>query len=132
MSANTIRGIGVDAVSIERMNMDRMGSHVIARMFHPKEVAEVQTIVAAKQSEYLASRFAAKEALVKALGTGFRGISPSQIAVITDDLGNPSIALDREVLLAHALDNTQIHVSITHEKSLAIAFVVLEASHGAE
>jgi holo-[acyl-carrier protein] synthase len=128
----TIRGIGIDAVSIARMDTHRMGAHVISRLFHPKEVQEMQRIAESQRPEYLASRFAVKEAFVKALGTGFRGISPSQIAVVTDVLGNPSIELDQEVVVSNGLDTTIIHVSITHEQNLAIAFVVLEASRGSE
>jgi holo-[acyl-carrier protein] synthase len=121
-----IRGIGVDAVAIERMNTQRMGMHVIQRLFHPDEVAEALELSPNRRAEFLASRFAAKEAFVKALGTGFRGIAPKDIWVSVDGMGRPSIQIDPTVKATLDLDSAHIHLSLTHEQSFAIAFVVVE------
>jgi holo-[acyl-carrier protein] synthase len=83
------------------------------------------------RSQFLASRFAAKEALVKALGTGFRGISPSEIAVKVNAIGKPEIGLEAGILERLGFDSIVIHLSLTHEGPLAIAFVVVEEIDGA-
>lgn len=129
MSRARLRGIGVDAVKISRMDVTRMGMHVIKRMFHNQEVAQLQTMEQG-QSEFLASRFAAKEALVKALGTGFKGISPSEIAVVVDDLGKPEFLLTSEFRHRFNVEKAIFHLSLTHDGDLAIAFVVVEDIDG--
>ena len=81
------------------------------------------------QARFLAKRFAAKEAFAKALGTGIRAPATFEnIAVAHDDLGKP--VLDIAPALQQCLDSKGIrymHLSISDEKSLAAAFVVLEA-----
>ncbi|HLW22319.1 MAG TPA: holo-ACP synthase [Sphaerochaetaceae bacterium] len=130
MTKERIRGIGVDAVAVERMDTRRMSAHVLRRLFHEREYQEAMTLPEERRAEYLASRFAAKEALVKALGTGFRGIAPRDIAVVVDRLGRPSITVESTVRQALHLDSMIIHLSMTHERSLALAFVVLEERDG--
>lgn len=106
-----------------------MGSHVLSRLFHPSEVAQALEMEGGR-AQFLASRFAAKEALVKALGTGFRGISPAEIAVSVDDAGKPSFRLPQPLLERLNLDGSMIHLSLTHEGPLALAFVVVEVPDG--
>lgn len=130
MSRGRIRGIGIDAVAIDRMDITRMGMHVVSRMFNEAEVAEVTTLPPARKAEFLASRFAAKEAFVKALGTGFRGVSPRDIAVVVDDSGKPSLRIEEEPYERLHLEKIAINLSVTHEGNLAIAFVVLEDIDG--
>jgi holo-[acyl-carrier protein] synthase len=125
-----IHGVGIDAVSIERMDSDRMGAHVLNRMFHQTEVDQAMAMDQGR-AQFLASRFAAKEALVKALGTGFRGISPSEIAVRVNSIGKPEIVLEAGILERLGFDSIVIHLSLTHEGPLAIAFVVVEDVDGA-
>lgn len=127
---SNIRGIGVDAVAIERMDSQRMGSHVLSRLFHESEYREAMALPEEQRGEYFASRFAAKEAFVKALGTGFRGIAPKDIAVVVDQLGRPSLEISSELRESLRLDSVVIHLSMTHEQSLALAFVVLEECNG--
>ena len=69
MSRKRIRGIGVDAVSLERMAKLVAGEHFVKRMFHPLEVKEGLELK--EQQAQFCSRFAAKEALVKALVNRF-------------------------------------------------------------
>jgi len=125
-----IRGIGVDAVAIRRMDADRLNSRALGRLFHPSEVSQAMELTATR-GEFLASRFAAKEALVKALGIGFRDISPAEIAVSVDANGKPSFVLSKDVKKRFGLDAMSIHLSLTHEEPLAVAFVVLEDTDGA-
>ena len=77
---------------------------------------------------FLAKRFAAKEAFSKALGTGLRAPATFQnIAVSHDDLGKPILILADELQAFMQSKNiTQTHISISDEKNLAAAFVVLE------
>jgi len=79
-------------------------------------------------ARFLAKRFAAKEAFAKALGTGLRTPATFQnIGVAHDDLGRPvlDLAADLQVLL-DAKGITYMHISISDEKALAVAFVILE------
>lgn len=130
MSKAVLRGIGVDAVKISRMDTKRMGTHVLKRMFHPQEVEQMESM-GQGEAEYLASRFAAKEALVKALGTGFKGIAPSEICVISDATGKPEFLLADELKKRLNINSLGLHLSLTHEGDLAIAFVVVEDIDGA-
>lgn len=129
MTIPRIRGIGVDAVAVERMESGRLSTHVLSRLFHPDEVAQA-LVMEHGRAQFLASRFAAKEAFVKALGTGFRGIGPSQIAVFVDDAGQPHIELSATLLESLHLTRSVIHLSLTHEGSLALAFVIVEDVDG--
>ena len=124
-----IRGIGVDAVAIARMDRGRLGEYALGRLFHPLEVEQVNQLKVGAEA-FLASRFAAKEALVKALGTGFRGVAPREIAVVPDDLGKPEFRLDPQVLVRLGIQKTRLHLALTHEGDLALAFVVLEDVDG--
>jgi len=75
--------------------------------------------------ERLATRFAAKEAASKALGTGFRGISPSEIEIVSEASGQPELRLRGRALdRAAAIRVTSIAISLTHTAVAAEAFVV--------
>ncbi|NLA92958.1 MAG: holo-ACP synthase [Spirochaetales bacterium] len=130
MASWHIIGIGVDSVKIGRLSRSRMSSHILKRLFHPSEIKELEGIEAGQEGEFLASRYAAKEALVKALGSGFRGIYPSEIGVSTNAVGAPSFIFSQELLARGVLDNKRFHLSLTHEGSLALAFVVAEEKSG--
>lgn len=121
-----IAGIGVDAVLISRIR--KLSETAINRIFHEKEISHLKTLknaVSDVQDEYLASRFAVKEAYAKARGLGFGSkISPNEICTENNAEGQPYI-----VLYGKTLENApkqKIHLSLTHEEPLAIAFVVLE------
>ena len=89
-----IFGIGTDIVNIKRMEkfLKRSGSRFKNRIFSKKEI--IYCDKKKNPSAYYAKRFAAKEALTKALGTGIRkGINFNHIEVINDSLGKPSIQL---------------------------------------
>ncbi|NCB01019.1 MAG: holo-[acyl-carrier-protein] synthase [Spirochaetia bacterium] len=120
-----IYGIGVDIVDIERMNDSHMTPFVINRLFHP---VEIENIPQQGKEAYLASRFAAKEAFVKALHTGFRKIAPRDICVVNDELGRPHYIFSDNVKDLLPKNLTSIHLSISHEKHIAIAYTVIEAS----
>lgn len=124
-----ILGVGVDLVEVPRMERilaSRWGNRFVARVFSREEVEVCEAM--AHPAEGFAARFAAKEAVSKALGTGFsRGITPSDIRVQGGERSRPTIKLSDAVRkTAESLDAGSIHVSLTHTKSTACAFVVIE------
>ena len=113
-----IRGIGVDIAATERF--ENMGERLLSRLFTEEEIKAAP----ASPAEYFASRFAAKEAFAKALGTGIRGFSLSEITVREDEHGKPYFFLTGR---AEALASGFIlHLSLSHEKGAAVAMVVAE------
>ncbi len=120
-----IYGIGVDMVELERMNESHMSDYVINRLFHQVEIENIPHHPQRKK-EYLASRFAAKEAFVKALHVGFRDIVPKDIGVVSDELGKPSFLFSDKVKSLLPSTINCVHLSLSHEKEHAIAFVVIE------
>lgn len=124
-----IFGVGTDIVRIDRMerNIGRYGHRFAQRILAAAEYEEYRS--ARRPARFLAKRFAAKEAAVKALGTGFSdGVSPRQIAVAHDPRGKPTLvyhgraeALCRDVCIHDS------HLSLADEEEYAIAFVTLVA-----
>ena len=123
-----ILGIGTDLARIQRFEdlLARRGEAISRRLLTPSEQAAMAQ--AAKPAAYLAKRFAAKEALLKALGTGLRdGLSWQQLEVSNDALGKPELQLTgRAAALAEQKGVQRIHLSISDEQEQALAFVVLE------
>lgn len=124
-----IFGIGTDIVEVSRIEdtLARFGAAFAQRILTEPEWLTFEQ--SQTQGRFLAKRFAAKEAFAKALGTGLRAPATFQnIGVAHDDLGKPVFDLAPE-LQAH-LERRGIracHLTISDEKALALAFVVLEA-----
>jgi len=124
-----IFGIGLDAIEtrrIDRLISTRAESFAL-RVFTPAEIAYCER--KKNRAQHYAARFAAKEAFMKALGTGKQlGLSWQEIEVFHDELGKPGIRLSGRALeLAQQKGVTGIHLSLTHLKELAMAIVILEA-----
>ncbi|MFA6038231.1 MAG: holo-ACP synthase [Legionellales bacterium] len=124
-----IIGIGTDLVKISRIenSLNRFGESFAKRIL---TTDEFQIFLQHKnQATYLASRFAVKEAFVKALGTGFtQGLRFSHIGVANNKEGKPELVFsDKADLLVKEKKIRSSHLSITHEKDYALAFVVLES-----
>ncbi|MDD3903817.1 MAG: holo-ACP synthase [Sphaerochaeta sp.] len=117
-----IEGIGIDIVNISRM--DTLSTVALHRLFHEMEVTYALTLQEKQRSEYLAGRFAAKEALGKALGTGLSGIAPSDICIETGEKGNPIMKLYGKAKTL--VGNREVLVSITHDSPVASAIVLLQ------
>jgi len=123
-----ILGIGTDIARVERFEraLARHGERLGLRLLGELERERLAGHPA--PAAYLAKRFAAKEAFVKALGTGLRlGMRWTEIQVTNDALGRPSLLLSgkaHEMAMAAGVRAT--HLSISDEEALAIAFVVLE------
>lgn len=107
--------IGTDIVLNSRFREYK--ESLFEHLFTPYERKEAENRV--NKSEYYGSRFASKEALVKALGTGFMGITPLDIEIREDSMGAPYILLRGEKKEA-------IHLSISHDGDYSLAFVVIE------
>jgi len=121
-------GIGVDMVDVDRIQaaLERRGARFAERAFTEAEIAYCQRSQCPERR--FAARFAAKEAVMKALGRGwFQGMPFKEIEVTRDDRGVPGIRLSGETAeLAAQLGVTDMHLSITHEQRSAVAFVVAE------
>ncbi len=128
-----IYGIGTDLCSIARLErlVTRNGEALARRILAASEVAEFECT--REPARFLAKRFAAKEALGKALGTGIRvPVLLRSIAVTHDDLGKPAFVFDE--LLTQWLDQRglQPHLSLSDEVAYALAFVVVERTETPE
>jgi holo-[acyl-carrier protein] synthase len=123
-----IFGIGTDIVEVARIeaSIQQFGDDFAKRILAEGELTSY--LESRIKARFLAKRFAAKEAFSKALGTGLRAPATFQnIAVSHDDLGKPLLVLAPELqALLKSKNITQMHISISDEKNLAAAFVVLE------
>ncbi len=123
-----IIGIGTDLVRVGRIEaaLRRHGPRFARRLLGEQEADRFHQ--AAFPAAFLAKRFAAKEAFVKALGTGLRnGIRWTEIQVVNDALGRPSLVLAGRARELSVLAGVRVHhLSLTDEVDLALAFVVLE------
>jgi holo-[acyl-carrier protein] synthase len=124
-----IYGIGTDIVSVKRIGqlLARHPARGLAHLLHPQEQHEA--LLAPVADRFVAKRFAAKEALAKALGTGLRApiLLPS-IRVEHDELGKPFFSFEAELAAWIRQRSLQIHLSISDEVAHAVAFVVVEKS----
>lgn len=122
-----IYGIGTDIVAMARMVEfhGKFGERAMEKILAPEERASCRA--ALEPARFLAKRFAAKEALAKALGTGVRApVLLTAIAVMHDALGKPSFEFFgalAEYMKQHGLT---AHLSLSDEKDNVIAFVVVE------
>ena len=121
-----IVGLGLDVTELDRLDaaLTRFGDRFLARILTPAERAALP----ASRLARVAGLFAAKEAAVKALGTGFsQGIGFAHLEILSDTLGRPVLTLHGPARTrADALGATAWHVSITHGRATAVAVVVLE------
>ena len=128
MSDSSILGVGLDLVEVARVraSVRRLGERFAQRVFTPDEIAYCAG--RARKFEHLAARFAAKEATLKALGTGITGwASMQEVEVVHDAAGRPEIRLRGGVLRrARSLGVKATHLSISHTQGVAAAVVVLE------
>ena len=119
-----IVGIGVDVVDIARF--ERATSRtpgVVGRLFAESEQCDGES---RRSLSSLAARFAAKEAVIKAIGDS-TGVRWHDMAVVSDGLRNPSIEVYNalaEIVLARGI--TAIHLSMSHDAGVAIAYVIAE------
>jgi holo-[acyl-carrier protein] synthase len=124
-----ITGTGVDITEVARIHhaVERFGQRFLRRVFTPEEVRYCM----AKQNadQRLAARFAAKEAGMKAIGTGLRhGVTWQDVEVVRELGGRPGLQFHGKAAeFAAALGCKRTHLSLSHTAEQAIAFVILES-----
>lgn len=122
-----VLGLGVDLADVPRMRraMERQEG-LCERLFCDREISYCR----GKRYPYthFAARFAAKEAFLKALGTGLRGkMNWLEMEVRSDELGRPSLQVQGECLTAlRAIGGKTVHLSLTHQAGAAVAVVLIE------
>lgn len=123
-----IVGLGLDIAEIDRIQaaITRHGAPILERLYTPAEVAYCESH--RNKFERYAGRFAAKEAAMKALGTGWRrGVRWRDIEIIRERSGKPTLALKGAAKrIAEGLSVRNISVTITHSGNLALAEVIFE------
>jgi holo-[acyl-carrier protein] synthase len=121
-----ILGIGIDLIQVDRMNRWVGQRGLVERFFHPKELEDSR----AKGSSIAASlavRYAAKEALGKAMGVGLKHFKLRDVQVVNDPRGKPEILLHGQAVKTfREFGGKRIHLSLTHELDNAIAMIVIE------
>jgi holo-[acyl-carrier protein] synthase len=123
-----IVGLGVDITEVDRIEaaIERRGRHFLERLFTPAEIAYCETH--RHRAERFAGRFAAKEAAMKALGTGWaRGVRWVDIEVVREPGGKPTLKLSGAACaIANSLGVKNIALTITHTGNTAMALVIFE------
>ena len=124
----SILGHGIDLVEVDRIAqmLTTHGQHFLDRCYTPAEQA--YCLPNKRRLEHLAGRFAAKEAILKALGTGWRsGIAWTDMEILADPLGKPTLTLTgQSARFAQQLGITRWHLSITHVRTHAMASAIAE------
>jgi len=121
MCDHAIRGIGIDLCEIARMQTMLDENRSLRRMFTEAEEAYIRS-KSASAAQTMAGLYAAKEAVLKALGTGM-SVAMTDIRITHTPLGQPQVTLTGKA----AEMGGRIHLSITHEGGMAAAFAVWES-----
>lgn len=120
-----IVGVGIDVVEIHRMNelIERWGERFFEKIFTPKEIEYASS--QASSTHHYAGRFAVKEAVAKALSTGWSGgFRWKDVEVTNDNSGKPSVQLYGHV--KELLKESVVFVSISHSENVIVAVAVIE------
>ncbi len=123
---NSVCGIGTDIVDVKRISalIEKYGDSFLNKNFTEQEISDCKN--KANSDQKFAARFAAKEAMAKALGTGFRDkIALKSLSVKNNELGTPIAVLDDAATEAlHKIGATKMSISLTHIKDYAQAFAI--------
>ena len=120
---------GIDIVEINRISKvyEKFGFNFLIKVLSKEELKIIPTHKK-KRIDFISGRFAAKEAFVKALGTGFiNELSFKKISVINDDYGKPQVLCDKNIfkITKTIIKNFNICVSISHERKYCVALVTI-------
>jgi holo-[acyl-carrier protein] synthase len=116
--------VGIDMVEVKRIKilMEKWGDRFLHRVFTPWEIAYCKSKHSPEQS--FAARFAAKEAILKAIGTGLsQGIRWTSMEVVNDKNGSPSVKFGKRI--KDKIGDKKILISMSHTKEYAVAQAVL-------
>ncbi len=124
-----IIGIGVDIINNQRIKNSIKKKKFISRVFTKNEIVISKNTKFKKN--YYAKRYAAKESLVKAIGTGFRdGLNFKDIEILNDKLGKPYYTISKKIkkfiLKKKKIKNFYLFLSISDEKEYSIAFTIIQ------
>ena len=122
-----VQGIGTDIAKVQRFEKWVKSPAMIERFFNQKERSKAKSENA--RCEHYAARFAAKEAFSKALGTGIRGFELNEVYITNNEDGKQSVNIEgnaRKIMEERFGKDCSVHVSLSHEKEYAIAFVVID------
>ena len=124
-----ILGIGVDIVENSRITISLKNNRFIKRIFSNAEILIAKSIKDKKS--YFSKRFAAKEAFVKSIGTGFRNnLNFKDISIVNDKLGKPSFVINEKikkiVKKRFKISSCNFFLSISDEKKYSITYVILQ------
>ena len=124
-----ILGIGVDIIENKRINKLINNKTFIQRTFGKNAIYFAKKIL--KKTNFYAKRFAAKEALVKSIGTGFRNsLNFKDIEILNDKIGKPyfsrSTKIDKIIKKKFKVKNFNLFLSISDEKDYSVAFTILQ------
>lgn len=122
-----ILGIGTDITEVKRFKKWLDNPQMIERFFNQNELQ--QNGCESSKCQHYAARFAAKEAFSKALGTGLCGFELKDVYIQKNDEGKPFLKVQNsaEKILKEKFGECRIHVSLSHEKEYATAFVIIES-----
>jgi holo-[acyl-carrier protein] synthase len=119
-----VESLGIDIVEVKRVKtlMEKWGDRFLHRVFTPGEIAYCRGKNAPEQS--FAARFAAKEAILKAIGTGLsQGIRWTSMEIVNDENGSPSVKLGERI--KDKSGDKKILISMSHTKEYAVAQAIL-------
>ena len=119
-------GTGIDMIEVERVAEKIMKNNGFRELvFSETEIVYCERMT--HKYQHYAARFAAKEAFLKAIGTGWTsGLQLNKIEVVHDSLGKPAIRLDPEMLKALPFHFDRVHLSMSHLQNIATAIVIIE------
>ena len=125
-----VLGIGVDIVENKRINSLIKNDKFIKRVFSKKEIISSKKIT--KKVSFFAKRFAAKESLAKAMGTGFRNnLNLKDVEILNDNLGQPYYLKNKKINLLikkrFNINKFNLFLSISDEKGYSVAFTILQS-----
>lgn len=122
-----IQGVGNDIVDIQRIEqaLVRHGHHFMARVLSATECAQAQGYAHQRLKEFVAGRFAAKEALAKALGCGLAQLSMPNVTIQLGEQGL-SVAGDSHSFISRLPPGDRLHITISHTPTTAYAVAIWE------
>lgn len=120
--AEVIKGCGVDMIEIDRITRALRRQKFIERIYTKRE----QELLRARTAQSWAARFAAKEAVMKALGCGLRqGVRFTDIEILNEESGRPVVILAGQAQKAAQLQRVAaVHISLSHNRSTAVAYAL--------
>ena len=120
-----IVGIGNDIIEIERIEKAISKEGFKNKIYTQRELKNIEK--RGNRTETYAGIFSAKEAISKAIGTGVRGFSLTDLEILNDDLGKPYVVVSEKLdkILKNKKEDYQIEISISHSKKYATAMAII-------